>query len=373
MKRTVLITLVSILTSFQAIAQVANGYYRVQNNASSRYITIRDDKVGEVDWSSTNVDLSNIVTWRGFDYVKCDPGSVIFVEQHGTEYDLKTQGTGIYQISGNRRYLGLRAQADGTYVMKIEYNGTEFRLFDSNNDDDEGYVSHKKNDAAYQYWKFLPIDTESNYIGLQPTVQIGDSYYGTLYTSYPFKAASSGLKFYYIDAIAADQCRLQEITSEVIPAATPLVFMCSSNDPANNKVIPLTDETTAPANNLLSGTYFARTSGHKINVRYDETSMRVLGKNEAGELAFIKATKAELTSSHYIPANTCWLNIPSEFTGEFKVLNSAEYTGIRDIINADTKTAKADGTIYTLTGTKANAKALRPGLYIKDGKKIVIK
>ena len=372
MKRIVLITLVSILTVVQASAQLANGYYRIQNNISTHYITIRDDKVGEIDYSSTSVDLSNIQTWRGFDYVKSNPGSVIYVEQHGTEYDLKTEGTGLYEITGNRRYLGLRAQTDGTYIMYISYNGMEYRLFGSTEDQDEGYVSHKKTGTNYEHWKFIPIDIENNYIGLQPTVQVGDNYYGTLYASYPFKAASSGMKFYYIDAIAEGKCQLQEITTEVIPAATPLVFMCSSNDPANNKVIPLTDETTAPANNLLGGTYFARTSGHKVNVRYDETTMRVLSTNEAGELAFIKATKENLTSSHYIPANTCWLNIPSEFTGDFKALSSDEYTGIRNI-NADTKTNKADGTIYTLTGTKANAQTLRPGIYIKNGQKVVIK
>lgn len=371
MKRIVLITLVSILTVVQASAQLANGFYRVQNNISTHYITIRDDKVGEIDYSSTSVDLSNIQTWRGFDYVKSNPGSVIYVEQHGTEYDLKTQGTGLYEITGNRRYLGLRAQTDGTYIMYISYNGMEYRLFGSTEDQDEGYVSHKKTGTDYEHWKFIPIDTENNYIGLQPTVQVGDSYYGTLYASYPFKAASSGIKFYYVDAIAEGKCQLQEITSEVIPAATPLVFMCSSNDPANNKVIPVTDETTAPASNMLGGTYFARTSGHKVNVRYNEASMRVLGKNEAGELAFIKATKQDLTSSHYIPANTCWLNIPEEYTGEFKALSSGEYTGIRNI-NADTKN-KADNTIYTLTGTKANAKTLRPGIYIQSGKKVVIK
>ena len=125
MKRTVLITLVSILTTVQATAQsVANGYYRIQNNASSRYITVKDDAVGEVDMSSTNVDLSNIVTWRGYDYVKSNPGSVIYVEQHGTEYDLKVQGTSIYQITGNRKYLGLRAKDGGTYIMYIGYQGT---------------------------------------------------------------------------------------------------------------------------------------------------------------------------------------------------------------------------------------------------------
>lgn len=373
MKRKVLISLFSILTACQATAQVANGYYRVQNNASSRYITIRDDQVGSVDMSSTNADLSNIVTWRGFDYVKSNPASIIYVEQVGTEYNLKTQGTGIYEISGNRRYLGLRQQNDGTNIMFISYNGTEFRLYDSTNEDDEGYVTHKKTETAYQYWKFVPIDTDNNYIGLQPTVQVGDSYYGTLYASYPFKLASSGISVYVVDGVKEGVFRLQEITDEVKPAATPLVFKCSSNDPAQNKITPVTDATTPADNNQMGGTYFARTSGHKVNVRYNETTMRVLGKNEAGELAFVTATKDYLTKNYYIPANTCWLNVPEGLTGDFKLVSREEYTtGIRNI-NADTKTNKADDVIYTLTGTKANNKALRPGIYIKSGKKIVIK
>ncbi len=370
MKRKVLISLFSILTACQATAQVANGYYRVQNTASTRYITLKDNAVGTVDYSSTNVDLSNIVTWRGFDYVKSNPASIIYVEQHDSKYDLKVQGTGIYAITGGRTYLELRSK-DAGYIMAVTYNGMEGRLYDSEENEDEGYVKRSGN-SDYQYWSFIPVDTENNYIGLQPTVQVGDNYYGTLYASYPFKAASSGIKFYYVNAIAEGKCQLQEITSEVIPAATPLVFMCSSNDPANNKVIPVTDETTAPASNMLGGTYFASTtSGHKVNVRYDESSMRVLGKNDAGELAFVKATSDYLTKKHYIPMNTCWLNIPEEYTGDFKALSSGEYTGIRNI-NADTKN-KADDTIYTLTGTKANAKTLRPGIYIQSGKKIIVK
>lgn len=371
MKRKVLISLFSILTACQATAQVANGYYRVQNTQSTRYITMKDNAIGTVDYSSTNVDLSNIVTWRGFDYVKSNPASIIYVEQHDSQYDLKVQGTSLYEITSRRTYLDLLSR-DAGYIISISYNGMTGRLYDSEENEDEGYVKRSGN-SAYQYWRFIPVDTGDNYIGLQPTVQVGDSYYGTIYASYPFKAASNGIKFYYVDAISEGKCRLQEITSEVIPAATPLVFMCSSNDPANNKVTPVTDETTAPASNMLGGTYFASTtSGHKVNVRYDESSMRVLGKNDAGELAFVKASSDYLTKKHYIPMNTCWLNIPEEYTGEFKAVSSDDYTGIRNI-NADTKTNKADDAIYTLTGTKANAKTLRPGIYIQSGKKIIVK
>ena len=61
--------------------------------------------------------------------------------------------------------------------------------------------------------------------------------------------------------------------------------------------------------------------------------------------------------------------MPSGLSGEFKYVSREDYTGIRNI-NAD---KKADDTIYTLTGTRANSKNLRPGIYIQNGKKKVIK
>jgi hypothetical protein len=101
--------------------------------------------------------------------------------------------------------------------------------------------------------------------------------------------------------------------------------------------------------------------------------MRVLGKNEAGELAFVTATKADLYSSHYIPQNTCWLNVPNGLTGDFKLVSREEFTtGIRNI-NAEGTNGDANAPIYTLTGTRANTKSLRPGIYIQNGKKKVIK
>jgi hypothetical protein len=70
--------------------------------------------------------------------------------------------------------------------------------------------------------------------------------------------------------------------------------------------------------------------------------------------------------------NTCWLNVPDGLTGDFKLVSRDEYTtGIRNINVEENKTKNAP--IYTLTGTKANAKALQPGIYIQNGKKVVIK
>ena len=78
-----------IAAPLAATAQITgDGYYRIKNNKSERYITICDNIVGEVNMSSTKADLSNLVTWRGFDYVKSNPASIIYIEAAGSQYKI---------------------------------------------------------------------------------------------------------------------------------------------------------------------------------------------------------------------------------------------------------------------------------------------
>ena len=359
-----------------ASAQITgDGYYRVKNNASERFITITDDIVGEVNMSSTTADLSNITTWRGFDYVKSNPASVIYIEAVGNKYNLKGQGTSIYDISGGRVYIDIKSKnKDNTnpYYFSITYSGAELRLYDNSTKKDKGGVD-QTGDVKYSYWNILPItDDDYNYLGLQPTVKAGDDWYGTIYASYPFKVASEGVTLYYVDGVKDGEFQLKEITSEVKPASTPMVFKCSSDDPSMNKIIPVADITTAPTDNLLGGTLFASSiRKHIKRVEFDATNMRVLGKNSDGDLIFTTAKPEQLTDESYIPMNTAWLNVPSGLTGDFKLVSRDNFTGIRNI---DAKKDNTNNAIYTLTGVRQNNKnSLRKGIYISNGKKIVIR
>lgn len=359
-----------------ASAQITgDGYYRVKNNASERFITITDDIVGEVNMSSTTADLSNITTWRGFDYVKSNPASVIYIEAVGNKYNLKGQGTSIYDISGGRVYIDIKSKNkdnNNPYYFSITYSGAEFRLYDNSTKKDKGGVD-QTGDVKYSYWNILPItDDDYNYLGLQPTVKAGDDWYGTIYASYPFKVASEGVTLYYVDGVKDGEFQLKEITSEVKPASTPMVFKCSSDDPADNKIIPVADITTAPTDNLMGGTLFASSiRKHIKRVEFDATTMRVLGKNSDGDLIFTTAKPEQLTDNSYIPMNTAWLNVPSGLTGDFKLVSRDNFTGIRNI---DAKKDNTNNAIYTLTGVRQNNKnSLRKGIYISNGKKIVIR
>ena len=359
-----------------ASAQITgDGYYRVKNNASERFITITDDIVGEVNMSSTTADLSNITTWRGFDYVKSNPASVIYIEAVGNKYNLKGQGTSIYDISGGRVYIDIKSKNkdnNNPYYFSITYSGAELRLYDNSTKKDKGGVD-QTGDVKYSYWNILPItDDDYNYLGLQPTVNAGDDWYGTIYASYPFKVASEGVTLYYVDGVKDGEFQLKEITSEVKPASTPMVFKCSSDDPSMNKIIPVADITTAPTDNLMGGTLFASSiRKHIKRVEFDATTMRVLDSNSDGDLIFTTAKPEQLTDNSYIPMNTAWLNVPSGLTGDFKLVSRDNFTGIRNI---DAKKDNTNNAIYTLTGVRQNNKnSLRKGIYISNGKKIVIR
>ena len=376
MKRVIISALVSILTPTLATAQLSgNGFYRVQNNASQRYITINDDIIGQVNTSSTTADLSNIVTWRGFDYVKSNPASIIYIESVSGKYNLSAQGTSVYKIAGGRAYVDIKDQGNGTYSFSVSYSGAQVYLYDDTKSSDKGGVRQSSSNQDYRYWKLLPINTSDNYLGLQPTVQVGDSYYGTLYADYAFKRVSDGIKIYYINAEDEGRCRLKEITSEVIPAATPIIFKCSSNDPAQNMVMPVTDEAEKPTDNYLAGTYFASTTNkHKEFVEYDDATMHVLGVGADGQLSFITAKSTDLVNDgQHIPMNTCWLRLFNNLTGEFTVLDESQYAGI-STINTDKEIGTSKQGTFSLSGVRINdSRQLKPGIYIQNGKKMVIK
>lgn len=357
-----------------ASAQLSgDGFYRLKNYGSSRYITINDDIIGKVNTSSTTADLNNIITWRGFDYVKSNPASIIYIESVGSQYNLKAQGTSIYQIAGGRTYLDITDKGNDNYVFSVSYSGANIRLYDNTKSADKGYVMQSGSNTDYSFWKILPVNTSDNYLGLQPTVQAADGYYGTLFASYAFKKVSDGIKIYYIDAEQEGVCRMKEITSDVIPAATPIIFKCSSNDPAQNMVMPVVDETSAPTDNYLAGTLFASvTTKHEKYVAYDASTMRVLGVNDANQVIFTTAKSTDLANDgQHIPMNTCYLRVFNGLTGDFRLVDNDEYTGIRNINAAENSNSHP---IYTLSGVKVDgSKTLKPGIYIQNGKKMVIK
>lgn len=367
------------LTSFLPLAAAAqlngDGYYRIQNNASERYVTLKDNVVnGEVDMSSATADVSNLRSWRGFDQVEANPASIFYIKNMGgNQYNLIAQGTSVYDITGGKKYIDIYDKASGSYYLfEVTSGGVAGHIYDSNDSAVRGSIT-TKGEKAYMYWRLLPVTTDNNYIGLKPTVQAADGWYGTVYASFPFKLNSSNVTVYYVDGVHAGQFQLKQVESEIIPAATPLVFKTDSNDPAQNKIIPVAETTSVPTDNLLSGTYFSsRNRNHLAYVEFDASKMRVLGVDADKNLIFTEDATGALTDNNDIPMNTCWLNVPEGLSGDFKRVDRDTYTAISNI-KADTK-ENAQKVTFTLTGVQVDdSKALRPGIYIQNGKKVIIK
>jgi hypothetical protein len=95
--------------------------------------------------------------------------------------------------------------------------------------------------------------------------------------------------------------------------------------------------------------------------------MRVIGSSN-GKLAFVKASENDLFEKKYLRANKAYLAVPS---GSADTMTESA-TGITTISKDDISKDKEG--LYTLTGIRIPDNVTpQPGIYIKDGKKIVIK
>lgn len=153
------------------------------------------------------------------------------------------------------------------------------------------------------------------------------------------------------------------------------MFECSTPDAETNRLhIGGTADTVK--DNKLTGVYFCFTDenipNHLNYVKYDPATMRVLGVCKDGSLGFITASGLD-----YIPANSAYLKVASGTPSEIRIVNEDEYlSGVDEIIGEDC----ALKTVYNLQGVKVldratseQVEALPKGIYIVNGKKVMVR
>ena len=97
--------------------------------------------------------------------------------------------------------------------------------------------------------------------------------------------------------------------------------------------------------------------------------MRVLGVDDNNNLVFHVAPTSYLTEGKYLPHNKAYLVVTSS-TAE--TLYEKGGTGINEIqINTEVETTK-EGT-FNLKGQRITEDITTPGVYIQNGKKVIIK
>ena len=122
MKKYLLASAASLLISTAAFAQFgANGYYRVQNKATSRYVGIIHDR-SETEVVTTQADLNALRAYKNWDWVESDPATIIFIEK-------KSSGT-----TNGKTYYNCNLYGQGTNTYSIINYDIKYRMGDELNE-----------------------------------------------------------------------------------------------------------------------------------------------------------------------------------------------------------------------------------------------
>ena len=363
------------------------GYYRVKNVSTGRYMSLSDDHSRGVDFNSCTADCGAMQTSKIMDNIYSDPGSIFYLDHiDGVSYNVVGQGTSLHDIINYYIYI---SPVGSYYKIYQEQKGQRVTLSDFDDvEEDESYVATTGGKTT---WYITPLNTTDNYIGVKPTISVGDKHYAAVFAGYPY-TLGTGMKAYYINKVIENEgvVIIKELTG-TIPAKTPVLIECSSTDISKNQITPVLNSDAVPSDNLAMGVYFClgdRWSAHYNSTKFDPSTMRVLSLNTYGNLAVSTSTQnlktvmiepRDADGKHLtvtaIPANSWYIPVSSSAPSELKLVTAEQYaTGIKDI----TVKPASLYNVYTLEGVqiKKNATSisdLHPGIYIINGKKVVIK
>lgn len=405
-------TLFSLLGfPFILAAQVQNGFYRVQNVESGRYLYVYDNYgYAKLEGSQVQTDLDAIYLRADLSNAISDPASIVYVEKHGSNYDFCAQGTSVYEIISY--YVSLpehRSQA-GTYRVGATLHGQSAYLRDNKYSSKTGYgaiATATQNENGGIFWRPIAVSSSSeNYFGVKPSVKVDDKHYASFFADFGFTPNSADTKAYYVSEYSTKAVLLTEVKG-IVSANTPVIIECASSDPADNK-LDLTVSKGETIDNKLSGVYFNTDNSkatyaakvHKNQTKADG-NMRVLSVNADGKLVFA------VSSETFIAANSAYLKVSSSSVEkELQVFfTKEEYDAYNttsggednpggdepepgpvnptpgddpspiDPSSLDNVQSKYFGkTVYNLLGKRIeNTDNLPAGIYIIDGKKTVIR
>ena len=411
---TTFFTLLLLMSGSSAFAQIAAGWYRVQNASSLRSVSVK----GTSYKKSTDPDaFYTCIKMQDKANAYTDPGTVIYIPQtaDGGSASFDAQGTGTQAITGLGITVKLQTYTGTTngnviannkyYQLSVPYTiwlfSTTFYIQDylgldlGRNGIQENTAGSNNN--VYACWSILPISDE-NYFGVKPySADVKDSegnYWTTLCCDFDCTIPLGGgvLGAYTIKAETTSNginYAIPELLygqGENIPGGTPVLLKLRYNDASKCKLTP----TGTPKNiktfplisNALEGNYFGPYKNYKSTsstadaaeynpsqeTTNDKTNYRVLYADATHPIGFYKYSGTNMSS------NKAWLDI-SKFSSGAKTSRTIyldfddETTGINDI-NAEGQQQQED-VIYDLMGRRVTNP--QHGIYIRNGKKVIYK
>ena len=360
MKNILPLIFVSAVAFSASAAFNGDGYYRVKNYTSERYIYVLDDK-GKLNFQATSADLGAIELYKKHETAISDPATVMYVcDIYGNnrDFDIRSQGTGVQAIIDYPVSLISAPNYPGAHYVFGRNSGVARYIIDGAIDTttDKGAIGNSPNASKWSAWSFIPLSADSDeYFGIRPEFNIGDDYYSSFYAGFPFSFASEGMSAYVVTKVGKDMVAVKEVTG-TIPEGTPLFIKCKSAKADGNK-LNIGGTGTAPKDNQLKGAYFNNAKLNHVNrIDYDKRTMRVLGKMKDGSLGFVS------TDYDYIHRNTAYLIVPKGTPSELRIVSESEFTGLNTIgyestsVSVEGMTLRVGGeceySVYTIAGQR---------------------
>ena len=358
-----------LLFNICAYAQdITPGYYRVRNVGLATYggtilkkTGVKEDCYAYVSNGTYHVktsggyaqDIPSMLLWAGLDEAVVSPQTVIYIAKTGDNYNLEAQGTSVSQMTNYKINVNTVSGTTDTYTLSTTISGVSASLWaivkKSGIFDKDGGMAYPSNyiattnpqsAEAYRQWQIVPISASSdNYVAVKACLKVKDEedptkfkYYAPYYASYPFKFVSPGMKAYYVSGITDKKYTLQEITSEVIPGATPVIIECPSNNPSDCKIEPLRGNYGGISGNKLKGVYFCNLEMSPVDypdcrTEFKAASMRVWAvKND--KLVLTNSTDRTINNTMYSGFSGYWLR-PNE-----SYLANVPSTAAADLVSA---------------------------------------
>lgn len=233
-----------------------------------------------------------------------------------------------------------------------------------------GFCSLATDHVGWNEPKSLTVEKELTTSGTSPqaktiSLAIAEAGYATFYDSEDNYTLPDGLKASIVSGVNGSRLNYQTLNGSVIPKGTAVLIEATQKKAAT---YTLTSTTTADAsaigNNLLHGSNSATTTSGDANSLFYKLSYGPSNTSLATSFGWFWG--AQNGAAFRIDGHRAWLALPRQAASRAYLI-SGDATGIEDFAEEPAETSYTD-----LQGRHVKQPA-QPGIYIQNGRKVIIK
>ena len=198
-------------------------------------------------------------------------------------------------------------------------------------------------------------------------VTVADAGYATFYDSQSAYTLPAGLKASVVSGFSGASLSYQTLTGGIVPRSTAVLLEANSKKAATYTLTSSDDNTSYSGANLLHGSDQATTTSAEGNSVFYKLSYGPSGTSLATQFGWFWG--APQGAAFQIEGHRAWLALPASHASARGYVIDDEATGIEDVDGSH----RDAGTYTDLQGVKVRSDRAKKGIYIKDGKKIVVK